>query len=86
MRLFFLPFCLVLCFLFSVSVSFGQGTIKGVIVEENEKGELSPLIGANVIWLGTTIGASADTNGVFSLHTLMQHNSLIRWTLIGLLT
>jgi len=50
-----------------VSVSFGQGTIKGVIVEENEKGELSPLIGANVIWLGTTIGASADTNGVFSL-------------------
>ena len=67
MRLFFLLFYLALCFLFSVSVSFGQGTIKGVIVEENEKGELSPLIGANVIWLGTTIGASADTNGVFSL-------------------
>jgi len=67
MRLFFLPFFFVFCFLFSVSVSFGQGTIKGVIVEENEKGELSPLIGANVIWLGTTIGASADTNGVFSL-------------------
>jgi hypothetical protein len=36
-----------------------------VVVEENEKGELHPLIGANVIWLGGESGASTDTNGVF---------------------
>ena len=36
-------------------------------MEETDKGVFSPLIGANVYWLGTTVGASTDTNGVFHI-------------------
>ncbi|MCH8332115.1 MAG: TonB-dependent receptor, partial [Bacteroidetes bacterium] len=41
--------------------------ITGIVVEEDEKGNLFPLIGANVYWLGTTKGTSTDTAGTFHL-------------------
>ena len=57
--------------------SFSQDRIQGVVVEENEKGELQPLIGANVIWLGSETGTSADTNGVFTLPYKPEYTRLI---------
>ena len=46
---------------------FSQGELKGVIMEANEKDDQIPLPGANVYWLGTTIGASTDIDGVFTI-------------------
>ncbi len=44
--------------------------IKGVVLEEDNKGLFKPLAGANVLWLGTTLGTSTDENGVFNIkHT-----------------
>jgi hypothetical protein len=56
---------LIILFVILVFPAFSQDRVQGVVVEENEKGELHPLIGANVIWLGGESGASTDTNGVF---------------------
>ncbi len=44
-----------------------EKTVKGVVVEMNSKGTFSPVIGASVQWLGTTLGTVTDTSGVFSV-------------------
>lgn len=41
--------------------------IKGVVLEEDNKGLFKPLAGASVIWLGSTSGTSTDENGVFNI-------------------
>ncbi len=41
--------------------------IKGVVMEENNKGSFKPLAGASVIWLDTKEGTVTDDNGVFSI-------------------
>jgi len=51
--------------------------LKGVVIEESNKGVLSPLIGANVYWLGTTIGAPTDTNGTFEVEYDPDFENLI---------
>jgi len=62
MKRLFYTLC-ALCFLAAVSLQ-AQTTVSGVIMDE----ELNePLIGANVIIVGTTIGASTDLDGNYSL-------------------
>lgn len=41
--------------------------IKGVVLEEDSKGSFKPLVGASIVWLGTTKGTVTDDNGVFSI-------------------
>jgi len=41
--------------------------IKGIVLEEDNKGSFKPLAGANVIWLGTNSGTTTDDNGSFSI-------------------
>jgi len=41
--------------------------IKGVVLEEDDKGSFKPLAGASVIWLNTNSGTITDDNGVFSI-------------------
>lgn len=41
--------------------------IKGVVLEENSRGDLSPLPGATVQWLQSAIGGVTDSSGVFSI-------------------
>ena len=41
--------------------------ITGVVYEMNDKKELIPIAGANIFWLGTTIGTSTNTNGEYKL-------------------
>lgn len=45
----------------------GEYRVKGVVLAEDSKGAFKPLVGANVVWLGTNTGTSTDDNGVFSL-------------------
>ena len=42
-------------------------TIKGVVMEEDNKGVFKPLAGASVTWLNTGSGTATDENGIFSL-------------------
>lgn len=52
--------------------------VRGVVLEETQKGKFIPIVGAPVIWLGTSDGTVTDTNGVFKLpvseHILMGHS------------
>ncbi|GAC1584423.1 MAG: hypothetical protein NVS3B19_00490 [Ginsengibacter sp.] len=41
--------------------------IKGVVLEEDDKGSFKPLEGASVVWTSTHSGTSTDKNGVFNL-------------------
>lgn len=42
-----------------------EQVVKGVVLEENKQGSFVPLIGASVVWLGTSKGVVTDTAGVF---------------------
>ena len=47
-----------------------EHTIRGVVLEENNKGAFKPLAGASVVWVGTNSGTTSDENGVFNI----KHN------------
>ena len=46
-------------------------------MEANEKDDQIPLPGANVYWLGTTIGASTDIDGVFTIPYKKDYKKLV---------
>ncbi|GAA4456159.1 TonB-dependent receptor [Nibrella saemangeumensis] len=50
--------------------------IKGT-VQETVSGRLTPLIGANIYWAGTTLGTSTDASGRFSIATTSRTNRLV---------
>lgn len=62
---------LILIFTFT-SFSLNAQDLKGRISEKNEKGELTPLSGANIYWAGTNTGTTTDSKGEF---TLIRGNS-----------
>jgi outer membrane receptor for ferrienterochelin and colicin len=51
----------------SSQINTNENIIKGVVLEEDDKGSFKPLIKASVMWLGTTDGTITDENGVFSI-------------------
>lgn len=48
-------------------ITAGPHIIKGVVLEEDQKGAFQPLVGASVVWLGTAVGTATDSAGVFSI-------------------
>ncbi len=56
-------------FLLSTFSALSQEILTGVVVESSSTGKLTPMIGVNVYWLGTTAGTTTDTSGVFRLPT-----------------
>ncbi|ANE53481.1 TonB-dependent receptor [Flavisolibacter tropicus] len=54
-----------------------QHTIVGVVLEEDQKGGFKPLVGASVIWLGTTIGTATDSAGVFTIANTANSSRLV---------
>jgi len=65
--------CTFLMFLLAVSCSMAQQNLSGKIVDENN----DPMIGANIIAKGTTIGTIADIDGNFQLKVPEGVNSII---------
>ena len=57
-----------------------KGRIKGTIIDANSK---EPLIGANVIIKGTSLGAAANINGEFILPPLKAGNYLLKVSYVG---
>ena len=64
----------------SVSTAFGQGTLSGKIVDAGNK---EALIGVNVLIMGTTLGASTDIDGKFSVPNVKAGEYSIRISYIG---
>jgi len=58
---------LFLLLVFSASSLSAQKQIRGIVVEEDEKGIITPLPGALVYWLGQGEAATTDSFGVFRL-------------------
>lgn len=54
-----------------------QNVLSGQILGEDEQGKVSPLPGANVVWLGTTTGTSTDFDGNFSLKQTSSVSSVV---------
>lgn len=54
-----------------------QDVLQGVVAEENDKGSITPLMGVNVYWLGTTSATTTDSNGVFSIACLHETKQLV---------
>jgi len=54
-----------------------QDSVSGVILETNNENEEIPLLGANVYWLDTTVGAITDEEGKFSISYKKEYEKLI---------
>lgn len=50
-----------------VSTAHSTHTVKGVVLEEDNKGNFKPLANATVLWLGTQHGMVTDNNGLFTI-------------------
>ena len=55
-----------------VGFSYGQRVVKGTVVDTDGV----PLIGANVLVQGTTVGTITDFDGSFSLNVPSDNNTL----------
>ncbi len=71
----------LLLLVISVSLNFAQtGRISGKVVDK-QTGE--PLVGANIIVMGTTLGAATDANGEFIIHLIPPGKYSVRASYIG---
>jgi outer membrane receptor for ferrienterochelin and colicin len=57
--------------------SLSAQKILGLVVQKNASGVDEPLVGANVVWLGTSTGATTGTNGVFMIPRLSGADRLL---------
>ena len=57
-----------------------SGKIKGIVVDATTQ---EPLIGANVIIMGTSFGAATDVNGEYSISNLEADTYVVRASFIG---
>ncbi|MTE26653.1 TonB-dependent receptor [Winogradskyella ouciana] len=67
---------LILCFLFLSLIISGQEQLKGIVLESSS-GKERPLPGANVYWLGSSVGAITNEDGTFSLPYKFSFNKLV---------
>jgi len=51
--------------------------VRGIVLDEDNKGSFKPLRGASIVWLGTTEGTITDSNGVFSIVRSSKSERLI---------
>ncbi|MBI3586101.1 MAG: TonB-dependent receptor [Ignavibacteriales bacterium] len=56
------------------------GTITGRVVDKNTK---QPIVGANVVIVSTTLGASTDQNGFFSIKGIQENVYQIKISIVG---
>ena len=44
-----------------------KNSVRGVVLSEDNKGNIVPLVGASVFWTGSNAGVTSDMHGVFSI-------------------
>ena len=57
--------------------SAADEAIYGIVVSEDNRGNLSPLVGASILWLGTSQGTLTDEHGVFTIPQNENTNQLL---------
>ncbi len=60
-------FSILVYLVISISFSYGQGSIQGIVRDKKTK---ESIVGANVYLLGTTVGKSTDLDGLFRIENL----------------
>ena len=76
----FISYSILLSFSLFPTIIFAQQSkeyVKGHVAEEAENHRTIPLIGANVYWLGTTVGATTDINGEFVIEQNEGNSKLV---------
>ncbi len=58
-------------------ILLSQENISGVVYEANEKKETTPILGANVYWMGTSVGTTTNIDGEFTLTYKKDYKKLI---------
>lgn len=51
--------------------------VKGVVLEDNNKGIFNPLQGASIVWQGSATGTTSDSSGVFSIRHETGNSRLV---------
>lgn len=59
------------------STGFSQESVHGIVKGKDEYGKVIPLLGANIFWLGTTIGTTSDAEGKFTFKISKESNILV---------
>src|SRR5690606_28437057 len=67
---------IILCILIGF-YGFSQEKLKGKVYENTEDNKNLPLIGATVVWEGTTEGAQTDSEGNFELSYKQGQNLVV---------
>ncbi|MBU2927449.1 TonB-dependent receptor [Winogradskyella psychrotolerans] len=67
---------LVINFMFLSLILSAQDQLKGVVLETSSGKEM-PLFGANVYWLGSSVGAITADDGTFTLPYKFSYNALV---------
>ena len=63
---------LILLTFITLAATTSAQELRGRVMDEQQQ----PLIGATVLWEGTTIGTMTDSEGNFRLHRVKGHNNL----------
>ncbi len=75
----FNKYLIIPVFIFPCAI-FAQQTgvfVRGHIAEEYEKKAETPLVGANVYWLGTSSGTTTDAEGKFEIRRIKETSKLV---------
>ena len=64
-------------FLLITIVTFSQQTFKGMVMDKNNSKDNLGVFGANVYWLGTTIGTTTNEKGWFTIPYKKEYKKLV---------
>ncbi|MBQ0768406.1 MAG: TonB-dependent receptor [Bizionia sp.] len=67
---------IVLLFMFPLA-ALSQDELSGIIMETNSRNKQTPLFGANVYWLNTTVGTTTNFDGEFTIPYTEKDKKLI---------
>ena len=54
-----------------------QSILKGIVLEDDQKGNFNPIVGATVYWLNTTTATVTDSSGLFKIEDKRFESQLI---------
>jgi len=74
---------LVILVFISIQTQLFAQSLTGTVFEMNEKGEHSPLVGANIYWVESSVGTNSDSKGNFRIDKPNQENPQLIISFVG---
>lgn len=75
-------FIYLIILLLNINKMYAQNT-KGIVLGKTDQGTAETLPGANVYWLGTTIGSSTNAGGVFEIQNTTTYPAQLIISMVG---